>query len=217
MYSTFFLGSLYLEHVLHYTALQTGLAFLPWTVTVGILSLGLTARLIGRFGAMRVLLVGLATVILGLALLATAGVHTSFFPTIFFAYLAIGLGVGSSFTPLLTIAMADVPVGDAGLGSGIVNLSQQVAGALGLAVLGTIATNHSKALEARGHTFASSLVSGYHLAFTIGAGSIVVGILTTLVVLRPLDGRAAVTNAADSQPARLIRGEPDRQLDRQAA
>jgi hypothetical protein len=113
--------------------------------------------------------------------------------------------------------MADVPVGDAGLGSGIVNLSQQVAGALGLAVLGTIATNHSKALEARGHTLASSLVSGYHLAFTIGAGSILVGILTTLVVLRPLHGRAAVTNAADSQPARLSRGEPDRQLDRQAA
>src|SRR6202521_1513482 len=77
MYSTFFLGTLYLEHVLHYSALSTGLAFLPWTVTVGVLSLGITARLIGRFGAMRVLLAGLVTVIVGLGLLVTAGVHTS--------------------------------------------------------------------------------------------------------------------------------------------
>src|SRR3984957_16941021 len=119
MYSTFFLGTLYLEHVLHYDALHTGLAFLPWTVTVGILSLGVTARLIARFGSMRVLIPGLATVAIGLGLLSTAGIHTSFFPTIFFAYIAIGLGIGSSFTPLLTIAMADVPASDAGLGSGI--------------------------------------------------------------------------------------------------
>jgi EmrB/QacA subfamily drug resistance transporter len=217
MYSTFFLGTLYLEHVLHYSALQTGLAFLPWTVTVGILSLGITARLIGRFGAIRVLLAGLVTVIVGLALLVSAGVHTSFFPTIFFAYFAIGLGIGTAFTPLLTIAMADVPAADAGLGSGITNVSQQVAGALGLAVLGTLATNHSKALAAHGHTLVSSLVSGYHLAFTIGAGSIVVGIVTTLVVLRPHDRRAAATAAANSAPARLIPREPEPQLERQAA
>jgi EmrB/QacA subfamily drug resistance transporter len=221
MYSTFFLGTLYLEHVLHYSALQTGLAFLPWTVTVGILSLGITARLIRRFGAMPVLLAGLGTVIIGLALLMSAGVDTSFFPTIFLAYFAIGLGIGTSFTPLLTIAMADVPASDAGLGSGITNVSQQVSGALGLAVLGTIATNRSKTLEAHGHALASSLVSGYHLAFTIGAGSIVVGIITTLVVLRPLDRRVAAADseltAADSEPTRLIPGEPDPELESQAA
>jgi EmrB/QacA subfamily drug resistance transporter len=184
MYSTFFLGTLYLEHVLHYTALQTGMAFLPWTVTVGILSLGITARLVARFGAMRVLVSGMATAIVGLALLRTTGLHTSFFPTIFFAYFLIGLGIGSAFMPLLSIAMDDVPTADAGLGSGIINVSQQVAGALGLAVLGTIATNHSKALEAQGHAVAGSLIAGYHLAFEIGAASIGVGILTALVVLR---------------------------------
>jgi EmrB/QacA subfamily drug resistance transporter len=217
MYSTFFLGTLYLEHVLHYSALRTGLAFLPWTVTVGILSLGVTARLIARFGAMGVLLVGLATMIAGLGLLATAGVHTAFFPTIFFAYFAIGLGAGSSFTPLLTIAMADVPAQDAGLGSGIVNLSQQVAGALGLAVLGTVATNRSKALEAHGQTLASSLLGGYHLAFTVGAASIAVGIVTTLVVLRPHQRRAAARAAANSPPLRLRDGEFEPQLEHQAA
>ena len=130
MYSTFFLGTLYLEHVLHYSALSTGLAFLPWTVTVGVLSLGITARLVARFGSMRVLVPGLGAVIIGLGLLSTTGVHTSFFPTIFLAYFAIGLGVGSSFMPLLTIAMSDVPASDAGLGSGIINVSQQVSGAL---------------------------------------------------------------------------------------
>ena len=217
MYSTFFLGTLYLEHVLHYDALRTGLAFLPWTVTVGILSLGITAKLIARFGSMRVLIPGLVTVAIGLGLLSSAGIHTSFFPTIFFAYIAIGLGIGTSFMPLLTIAMADVPASDAGLGSGITNVSQQVAGALGLAVLGTIATNHSKALEAHGQALASSLVSGYHLAFAIGAASVAVAIVTALVVLRPLAHRAAVGAAAAPVPSRFTAAEPEPLLERRAA
>jgi EmrB/QacA subfamily drug resistance transporter len=184
MYSTFFLGTLYLEHVLHYGALQTGLAFLPWTMTVGALSLGITARLVERFGAMRVLIAGMLTVIVGLGLLTTVGAHTSFFPTIFLAYFTIGLGIGSAFMPLLTIAMADVPAADAGLGSGIVNVSQQVSGALGLAVLGTIATNRTRALEMAHHPLVGSLLSGYHLAFAIGATSVALGILGALALLR---------------------------------
>ncbi|MEA2299193.1 MAG: hypothetical protein QOF77_2129 [Solirubrobacteraceae bacterium] len=220
MYSTFFLGTLYLEHVLHYSALQTGLAFLPWTVTVGVLSLGVTARLVARFGTMRVLLCGLATVIVGLVLLATAGLQTGFFPTIFTAYLAIGLGVGSSFMPLLTIAMADVPAGDAGLGSGITNVSQQVAGALGLAVLGTIATNRSRALEADGHSLAGSLVGGYHLAFAVGAGSIVLAMVTAVILLRPeARAPARTTPERDLTPEMFAEGvaEPVGELEPQPA
>jgi EmrB/QacA subfamily drug resistance transporter len=217
MYSTFFLGTLYLEHVHHYSALQTGLAFLPWTVTVGVLSLGVTARAVARFGAMRVLTLGMLTVIVGLGLLSTAGVHTSFFPTIFLAYFAIGLGIGSAFMPLLTIAMAGVPAADAGLGSGIVNVSQQVAGALGLAVLGTIATNHSKALQAGGRTVASSLVGGYHLAFAIGAASVAVGIVTALALLRTREAAAVVHAVTDREPEPYIAEEPERQMQPQAA
>src|ERR1700745_2214959 len=153
-------GTLYLEHILHYGALQTGLAFLPWTLTVAVLSLGVTARLVRRVGPMRVLSAGMVTVMAGLALLGTTGLHTAFFPTLFFAYFLIGLGIGTAFMPLLTIAMADVPAQDAGLGSGIVNVSQQVAGALGLAVLGTVATKHSQALEASHHSLATSLIGG---------------------------------------------------------
>jgi EmrB/QacA subfamily drug resistance transporter len=183
MYSTFFLGTLYLEHVRHYDALETGLAFLPWTLTVGALSLGVTARLVERFGPLRVLIAGLVTVVGGLLLLTTAGTGTAFFPTLFVAYLAIGLGIGSAFMPLLQIAMADVPAADAGLGSGIVNVSQQVAGALGLAILGTIATDRTQAT--------GSLLAGYHLAFAIGAASVAAGVLAALVLLRPRERELA--------------------------
>jgi Na+/melibiose symporter-like transporter len=176
MYSTFFLGTLYLEHVRHYSALQTGAAFLPWTLTVGALSLGVTARLVARFGPMRVLIGGLLAVVAGLALLRTVGPETSFFPTIFVSYFAIGLGIGSAFMPLLQIAMADVPAADAGLGSGIVNVSQQVAGALGLAVLGTVATDRTQAT--------GSLLAGYHLAFVLGAATVAAGVLAALALLK---------------------------------
>jgi EmrB/QacA subfamily drug resistance transporter len=185
MYSTFFLGTLYLEHVRHYTALETGLAFLPWTLTVGALSLGITARMVERFGAFRVLIGGMVTVIVGLTLLTTTGATTAFFPTVFVAMFLIGLGIGSAFMPLLQIAMADVPAADAGLGSGIINVSQQVSGALGLAVLGTIATNRTASLQSSGHPLVDSLLGGYHLAFLIGVSTVIAGIVFAVVTLRP--------------------------------
>jgi EmrB/QacA subfamily drug resistance transporter len=217
MYSTFFLGTLYLEHVRHYGALQTGVAFLPWTVTVAILSLGITARLVGRFGPIRVLVPGMIVVIAGLALLTTADGSTAFFPTLFLSYFAIGLGVGSAFMPLLTIAMADVPAADAGLGSGITNVSQQVAGALGLALLGTIATQRTHALEARHHALDSSLVAGYHLAFAIGGASVVAGIVIALAVLRtrhapqpePAEPAAALEPPTPLRQQRSHHGHPN--------
>ncbi len=215
MYSTFFLGTLYLEHVRHYSALQTGMAFLPWTVTVGILSAtGATARLVQRFGQMRVLVPGMLSVIAGLLLLETTGVHTSFFPTVFFAFFAIGLGIGNAFMPLLQIAMADVPAQDAGLGSGITNVSQQVAGALGLAVLGTIATNHSKDLLAQHHTAADSLIGGYHLAFAIGVVAVIAAITTAVTLLRTPRSEEADEFA---ETVALVADEPAMPFERQAA
>ncbi len=185
MYSTFFLGTLYLEHIRHFTALETGLAFLPWTLTVAALSLGLTARMVARFGQVPMLVGGMVAAAAGLALLATVGPDTAFFPTIFVAHFALGLGIGSAFTPLLAIAMVHIPPADAGLGSGIVNVSQQLSGALGLAVLGTIAANRTHALLESGHPATGSLLSGYHLAFTIGAASVLTGALLALILLRP--------------------------------
>ena len=201
MYSTFFLGSLYLEHVRHYSALQTGAAFLPWTITVAILSQGITARLVARFGPLRVLTAGMASGVIGLLLFSTVGPSTTFFPTIFFACLAIGLGIGSAFMPLLTLAMADVPAADSGLGSGITNVSQQIAGALGLAVLSTIAANRTKGLLSAHESLTSSLIGGYHLAFLVGAATIVAGLVLAFALLRPQSAQPglqlAATHASD--------------------
>jgi EmrB/QacA subfamily drug resistance transporter len=185
MYSTFFLGTLYLEHVLHYGALQTGAAFLPWTLTVAVLSLGITARLLRLLGPFRLLVGGMLSVIVGLTILRTAGAHTAFFPTLFLAFGAIGLGIGNAFVPLLSMAMQDVPAADAGLGSGITNLSQQVSGALGVAVLGTVATSHTHSLLAQHDSLSGALVGGYHLAFWLGSASVALAILVALWLLRP--------------------------------
>jgi EmrB/QacA subfamily drug resistance transporter len=207
MYSTFFLGTLYLEHVRHYTALETGAAFLPWTLTVAVLSQGITARLVTRFGPLPVLTTGMATAAAGLLLFATVGPDTAFFPTIFFACFAIGLGIGSAFMPLLTLAMADVPAADAGLASGITNVSQQISGALGLAVLSTVAANHTKGLLSDGNGATSSLLGGYHVAFLAGAVAIATGIALAFALLRPRDPRTEVQVAdapTDRIPARLV-------------
>ena len=196
MYSTFFLGSLYLEHVRHYSAVQTGAAFLPWTITIAVLSQGITARLVNRFGPLPVLPAGMASAVVGLLLFSSVGPDTSFFPTIFFASFAIGLGIGNAFMPLLTMAMADVPAADSGLGSGITNVSQQISGALGLAVLSTIAANRTKGLLSAHQGVTTSLIGGYHLAFIIGAATITAGIVLALGLLRP---RARGAGAATGQ------------------
>ena len=194
MYSTFFLGTLYLEHVRHYSALQTGAAFLPWTLTVAILSQGITARLVERFGPLPVLTSGMGSTVAGLLLFATVGPDTAFFPTIFLACFAIGLGIGTAFMPLLAIAMDDVPPEDAGLGSGITNLSQQIGGALGLAVLSTLAANHTKALS-DDHGAVSALIGGYQLAFIAGAAVIGIAIVLAFWLLGPRQVQAEAAPA----------------------
>jgi EmrB/QacA subfamily drug resistance transporter len=185
MFSAFFLGSLYLERVLGYNAIETGLAFLPLTVAIATMSMGLSARAVERFGAVQTLAGGLVGIIAGLLLLASSGVHASYFPGLFFAFLVLGLGAGASFLPLLTMGMADAPARDAGLASGIVNVSVQLFGAIGLATLGTIATDHTKTLSASGHPLVSALTGGYHLAYIVAAAFVSVGILAAFGVLRP--------------------------------
>lgn len=185
MYGCFFIGTLYLEHILHYGAMQTGLAFLPMTLVVAVLSSGVTARLVARFGARAVAVPAIALAAAGLALLSQAGQHTGYFPELLASYLLMGVGMGAASVPLLTIAMADVPHRDAGLASGIVNVSMQVAGALGVAVLGTISADRSRSLAGAGETLAHALTGGYRLAFVVSAAMVFVGLLVAIVVLRP--------------------------------
>ncbi|HEY3613997.1 MAG TPA: MFS transporter [Gaiellales bacterium] len=185
LFSTFFLGALYLERVRGYTALGTGVAFLPLSLIVGVLSAGITARLMGRFGPRNVMLPGLVLAGAGLLLMSRVGEHSTYFPGVFFALLILGLGAGTAFIPLLAIAMAHVPPADAGLASGIVNVSMQMSGAIGLAVFGTISTDHARALTADGHSLTSALTSGYQLAFLVGACCVALGFALAVVLLRP--------------------------------
>src|SRR5580700_2256704 len=188
MFSAFFLGALYLERVLGYDAIDTGLAFMPLTIAIAAMSMGIAARAVERFGPVATLAAGLVGIIVGLLLLAEQGVHASYFPGLFFAFLALGLGAGASFLPLLTMGMADAPRKDAGLASGIINVSVQLFGAIGLATLGTIATDHTKALAATGHALPSALTGGYHLAYVVAASCVGLGILAAFLILRPPAG-----------------------------
>jgi EmrB/QacA subfamily drug resistance transporter len=184
MFTTFFIGALYLQHVRGYSAFGTGLAFLPTTLALAALSLGVTARLLRRFGANRILAFGLLLVVIALVLLAGAGQHEAYFPRLFAAYVLFGLGGGASFMPLTIIAMAEVPAADTGLAAGISNVAMQISAAIGLAAIGTISTGHSRVLAAQGHSVASALTAGYQLGFAIAAICVAVGLLVVLVVLR---------------------------------
>jgi MFS family permease len=193
MFTTFFLGALYLEGVLGFSPVQTGLAFLPMSVTMGILAAGMTARLVTRFGDKRVLIPGMVAGTLGLLMLTTIGSGTSYGAVMLPAFLLIGAGAGTAFAPLLSIAMADVPLTDAGLGSGIVNVSMQMASALGLAILSAIATGRTHTLEAAGHSAASALTDGYRLAFLISTILVGLGTLAAAVTLDKSPARPAGT------------------------
>jgi EmrB/QacA subfamily drug resistance transporter len=196
MFSAFFLGSLYLERVLGYDAIQTGLAFMPLTISIAVLSMGVSAGAMARFGSLPTLVAGLVGIVVGLLVLAGQGVHAGYFPGLFFAFLALGLGAGASFLPLLTMGMSDAPERDVGLASGIVNVSVQLFGAIGLATLGTIATDHSKALAASGHSLSSALTGGYHLAYLVAAVCVALSIVASLVVLR----RPSAPQAQEVEP-----------------
>jgi len=196
MFSTFFIGALYLERVLGYSPIRTGLAFMPATVGMATMSSGLAARLVNRFGPRKVMYPGIVTVAVGLVLLALAGRTPDYFPQIFFAFFLLGLGGGSSMIPLLQIAMAEAPKEDAGLASGIVNVSMQMAAALGLAILSTIATNHTKALIVLGHERLAALADGYRLALLIAAGCVIAGLAVAPFLLR-------TSGSAEEEEARI--------------
>ncbi|MEI7858244.1 MAG: MFS transporter [Acidimicrobiales bacterium] len=193
MFTTFFLGALYLEGVLHYTPVQTGLAFLPMSISMGILSAGITARLVTRYGDKQVLIPGMVAGTIGLLWLTQLSTTTSYVSVMLPAFLLIGIGAGTAFAPLLSIAMADVPVADAGLGSGIVNVSMQMASALGLALLSAIATGRTHALESAGHSAASAITDGYRLAFLISAILVAVGTVVAALSLEKSAPRSLAT------------------------
>jgi EmrB/QacA subfamily drug resistance transporter len=197
LFGMFFLGALYLQRVLHYDALQVGLAFLPVALLIAVLSLGFAARLITRFGGRPTLLAGLVLVAAGLIVFRGAPVGASYFSDLLPVMVLLGTGAGLAFPALMTLAMAAATPEDSGLLSGLVNTTQQVGGALGLAVLATLATTRTNTLQSHGASLATSLTAGYHLAFTVGAVLVIAAIPIALVTLRP----AAAESVAEAAGA----------------
>jgi EmrB/QacA subfamily drug resistance transporter len=169
MFAWFFLTALYLQLVLGYSPLQVGLAFLPGNLIMGAVSIGLSAKLVLRFGIRPPLSAGLLFAAVGLLLLARAPVDGNFAIDVLPSMILLGLGAGIAFNPVLLAAMSDVEPQEAGLASGLVNTSFMMGGALGLAVLASLAASRTDALLADGEGQASALTGGYHLAFLAAA------------------------------------------------
>jgi EmrB/QacA subfamily drug resistance transporter len=199
IFGMFFLGALYLQRVLGYDAIEVGLAFLPVALGIAGMSLRFTAQLMMRFGAKRTLLAGLALVAAGLLVFRSAPVNASYVTDLLPVMLLLGVGAGLVFPALMTLAMSAATPEDSGLASGLVNTTQQVGGALGLAVLATLATTRTESLQGHGVGAAAALTNGYHLAFTIAAILVLSAIAIGLVLLRPGQALHAVDQEASAE------------------
>ena len=204
MFAVFFFASLYLQDILDFSPVQAGLAFLP--LTAGIIAFSVVAQqLISRVGVRAVALAGMGTAAIGLLLLARIPVDGSYASDVLPGLLVMSAGLGLTFVPLTLIATTNVADADAGLASGIFNSSQQIGGALGLAILSTVATAQTTdALSSAGSDpsasqQASALVDGFQAAFAIGAGLMLVGVILAALLIRRRDV-AFIQEAPDSIP-----------------
>ncbi|MBA2568980.1 MAG: MFS transporter [Actinobacteria bacterium] len=175
MFAWFFLSALYLQLVLGYSPLQVGLAFLPSTLIMGGFSLGLSAKLVMRFGVRPPLVAGMLFMAAGLLLFARVPVDGNFVLDVVPGSILLGIGAGMSFNPLLLAAMGDVEPTEAGLASGVVNTAFMMGGALGLAVLASLAASRTDSLGDSGDDPLTALTGGYHAAFLVGAVFAVAG------------------------------------------
>lgn len=169
MFAWFFVSALYMQLVLGYDAMQVGLAFLPANLIMAAFSLGLSAKLVMRFGIRGPLATGLLMAALGLALFARAPVDGHFAADVLPGMLLLGLGAGIAFNPMLLAAMSDVEPSQSGLASGVVNTAFMMGGALGLAVLASLAAARTAALAGAGAAPVAALAGGYRVTFLAGA------------------------------------------------
>ena len=197
MLGFFFMNSLYMQRVLSLNPLQIGLAFLPVAVTIGLLSVGLSARLTTRFGARRVLLPALILVGTGLALYTRLPVRSNYFVDLLPGMLLLGVGAGLVFPSLATLAMSSATESDSGLASGLLNTTAQVGGALGLAVLATLAASQTQSLLALGESAPDALTGGFRMVFGMSAVLLVAALVVAVIVLRHQAADAGETEWAE--------------------
>jgi EmrB/QacA subfamily drug resistance transporter len=176
LFGMFFLGVLFMQHVLGYSAIGTGVAFVPVSLLIGVMSVGVSARLMSRIGPKATLLPGLALLAIGLTWLTRVPVHATYATDLLPSMLLLGIGAGLSFPSLMMLAMSGATASDSGLASGLVNTTVQVGGALGLAVLATLSSTRTSHLLASGVSHPAALTGGYHLAWVISAGIAVVAL-----------------------------------------
>ncbi|MDH6223901.1 MFS transporter [Streptomyces sp. MJP52] len=188
MYGFQYIGTLYLQRVLGHDELSTSFAFLPAPLLIGALTLGLAARLVGRFGPYRVLLAGLALATAGMALLGRAPADGSYAADVLTPLLMLSAGFAVAMPALTGLAMAGVAEEDAGLASGLFNTTQVVGGSLGLAVLTTLAAGRTQGLLGEGVPLVAATADGYRLAFAVAAGLGAAALALAAATLRP--GRA---------------------------
>ena len=199
MFGMFFLGALYLQQILGYDALEVGLAFLPATIVMGALSLGFSEKLIMRFGPRNTLIPGVLMVGAGLLLFARTPVDGNYLVDLLAPFLLVGAGVGTAFPSLMTLAMSGATQSDSGLASGLVNTSMQVGGAIGLAVLATLATERTDSQTAAGASHLEALNSGFHLAYIVGAILVAIAAVIAVTVLRPIEMPSPEAMAAEHE------------------
>ena len=185
MFGMFFLGALYMQQILGYDPLEVGLAFLPATIVMGAMSLRASDRLVMRFGPRATLIPSLGLIGLGLLLFARTPVDGNFAVDLVPPMVLLGAGAGLGFPSLMNLAMSGATESDSGLASGLVNSSVQVGGAIGLAVLATLATQRTDSLQAAGEHHLVALNSGYHLAYLVGAALVGAALVIAMVVLEP--------------------------------
>jgi hypothetical protein len=206
MFAWFFISALYMQLVLGSSPMQVGLAFLPANLIMAAFSLGLSARMVMRWGIWRPLATGLLLAAAGLALFARAPVGGSFMIDVLPGMLLLGLGAGIAFNPMLLAAMSDVSASESGLASGVVNTSFMMGGALGLAVLASLAAAHTGRLVAAGTSAVAALNAGYQLAFLAGAVFAALAGLLAGWLLR--GARAVPGQGADAKAERAALGSP---------
>ena len=197
MFGMFFLGVLYVQTVLGFDALHTGLAFLPTSLVMGTLSVRYSARLIDRFGPRTVLFPGLALIAVGLALFARVPVDGGYLADVLPGTLLLGAGVGVSFPALMMLSMSGATASDAGLTSGLVNTTVQVGAALGLAVLATLSGDRTEALLARGVAAPVAATEGFQRGFAVAAMLVAVAVCVAVAVIR--DPRASMEPKGDER------------------
>jgi EmrB/QacA subfamily drug resistance transporter len=197
MFAWFFISALYLQLVLGYSPLQVGLAFLPANLIMGAFSLGLSAKLVMRFGVRSPLATGLLLAAAGLVLFARAPVGGNFIVDVLPSMILLGFGAGMAFNPVLLAAMSDVQPSESGLASGVVNTAFMMGGALGLAVLASLAASRTDSLRASGHAPLDALNGGYHAALLVGALFALAAAAIGAALLRPNPAGAQAEGAPE--------------------